>query len=242
VHPFDRWLCRRALAFVAIAVGLSIGVIVATDEPFSTSQMRLARLSAMLPALGAVGAAAALAQARVRGELRALESLGARPFRSNLGATLAGWLAGAAAVALLATPLSDVSSLFPALSARAAWLPEAGALVDPPRGLRVWPHGEVELFAALAPPQDPLAPSRLAALLAVGPLALAVPVWVTAPIHPAARTLVAALSFVIVVVLLHAVAAERARPGWLVLASLPIAAQAAAGHLGLRFRIRRQST
>jgi hypothetical protein len=57
------------------------------------------------------------------------------------------------------------------------------------------------------------------------------PIWVTSPLRLWARSAVALLALALVVFLLHAVAAERLQPVWLVLAAAPLAVQAAAGHL-----------
>jgi hypothetical protein len=231
MQPFDRTLGLRALGMTLVGLALALGVVVATDEPYSTAGMRVARLSAFTPAIAALGAAAALGEAGARGELRALGALGATPFRAGLGAMLAAWFAGAVALGFLASPLADPSSLFPAIGVRHAWAPDARGLVDEASGLRILPSGALEILAITNPASGPSTPRTASALFAVTPLAIVTPIWVTSPLRLWARTTVALLALAVVVFLLHAVAAERLAPAWLVLAAAPLAVQAAAGHL-----------
>jgi len=230
MHPFDRWLCRRSLAFTAVALAMAIGIVLATDEAFSTARMRVARLCALAPALAALGAGLALSQAQARGELRALEALGGSPLRVARGAVVAGWMAGIVAVLLLASPFADPSSLFPTIGTRGFWTEESGSLADASKGLRVWPHGEIEYFGETSIARVGVAPSRIGAALAVGLLGLIVPIWVTARTGVLSRAAMAMLSVGLMIVLLHAVAAGRVGPPWLLVSALPIALEAAIAH------------
>jgi len=230
VHAFDRRLMLRAFAFTLLALVVAAGVAVATDEPLSTWPMRAARLAAFLPALSAIGAAAALAQARARGELRALAALGASPWRVTLGATAAGWLAGAIGVSVLMSPLADVRSLFPGVVVHAVWRNMGGALVDAAHGVRVEPSGAILLLAAREAPALARGPSSFEAVLAIAPLALLAPPWACAPLSTGARMIGALGTIALIIVLLHAVAAARITPGWLVFGGVILAAQAAIAH------------
>lgn len=228
MHPFDRLLFRRALAFTAVLTLLALVVVVATDEPMSTAAMRVARMAAFAPLLATLGASVALAQARARGELAALSALGASPWRSVRGAVIAGWFVGALAIALLASRWADVSVLFPALPSHSAWSPDAAGLLDAASGVRVGASGTIDFVGAHAT-HAPASPGQLAALLAVAPLAAAAPPWAGARLSLLSRILGAGLALVLAVVLLHAVASGRAPELVLVLAALPLAIQCFAG-------------
>ena len=65
----------------------------------------------------------------------------------------------------------------------------------------------------------------------MGPLAATTPVWVSAPIEVGGRSVVVAVTVALTIVLLHAVAAERLGPAWLVVSSVPLGAQALWAHL-----------
>ncbi len=228
MHPFDRLLFRRALVLTVVVTLLALGVVVATDEPSSTPAMRVARMAAFSPLLATLGASVALAQARARGELTALSALGASPWRLVRGAVLAGWLSGALAVGLLASPWADVGVLFPALPSHAAWSAQAAALLDPASGVRVAANGAIG-FVGARPAGTPASPGQWAALLAVAPLAAAAPPWAGARLSLLSRVLGAGLALGLAVVLLHAVASGRAPALVLVASALPLAVQCLVG-------------
>lgn len=229
MHPFDRLLFRRSLAFTAVATLLALGVVLATDEPMSTPAMRVARMAAFAPLLVTLGASVALAQARAKGELSALSALGASPWRLVRGAVLAGWVVGALAVALLVSPWADVGVLFPALPSHAAWSPDAAALLDPASGVRVTASGAIGFVGARAAARAAAPPGQLAALFAVAPLAAVAPPWAGARLSLLSRALGAGLALGLAVVLLHAVASGRAPAPALMLAAVPLAVQCLAG-------------
>lgn len=228
MHPFDRLLFRRALAFTAVVTLLALAVVVLTDEPLSTPAMRAARMAAFAPLLSALGVSVALAQARVRGELAALSALGASPWRLARGPMLAGWLVGALAVGALASPWVDVGVLFPVMPLKAAWHLDAASLMARTVGVRVVPGGAIQ-FVGAHPAPVRNTPGSLAALLAVAPLAAAAPPWAGARLSLLSRALGAGTAVALVVVLLHAVAAGRAPAVVLALAALPLAAQCVSG-------------
>jgi hypothetical protein len=230
LHGFDRLLARRALAFTALALVIAVGVTLATDEPYSTSRMRVARWCAFAPGLSAVGSAIALGQSRVRGELRALEALGVAPLRAGRGPMVVGWLLGFFACVVLVTPLADATALFPVLNVPGRWIVDAGALVDPVNGLRVLRDGSLVVGAGQAGQGAAFVPSGAAALFVVMPLALAMPPWSSAQIGWMGRIGGALFTFGAVVVLLHAAAAGRVAPLWTAVSALPIIVQAIFAH------------
>jgi len=232
MHAFDRVLFWRSLAFTVLALVLALGVVFATDEAYSSWQMRVARMSAFAPALAAVGAGAALAQARARGEIRALAALGVSPWRVGLGPMLVGWGFGLVSIALLASPLAEAGVLFPRVAQSQPWIWHDGLLVSVAHGVRVAADGNIDLGAASPATAVGFAASGAVAALAVGPLAAATPAWVSAPIGVAGRCAMLPATIALTVVLLHAVAAQRLGSAWLVTCSLPLGAQALRSHLG----------
>ena len=231
LHAFDRLLVRRTLAFTALLLVIAVGVTVSTDEPYSTIRMRVARLCAFAPAISAIGAAITLAQSRSRGELRALEALGVAPLRMARGPMVTCWALGLATALLLVSPLADPRSLFPALAAPAHWVIDGGALFDPVSGVRVLPDGNLELGVAAPALGAAFVPSGFVALLVLAPLSLFLPPWTGARIGVFARLAAASASLAAVVVLLHAAAASRVHPAWLVFGVLPIGVQALFAHV-----------
>jgi hypothetical protein len=227
VHAFDRQLALRCFALGLVLVLLCTGVIVATDEAGSTLGLRAARLSAMLPGLVVVAQQIALGQSEAKGETRALVALGVSPWRAARGAVFAGWVFGGAALGLLASPLADVRSLFPAVAAPAAWAARDGALFDARNGAAVSADGTIQLERDFEPPATIGAPSRRAALACIAPLAAVVPAWGVIRLGLGARLAGAAVAAGLAITLLHAVAGGRLGPLWLSLASAPLVLQAA---------------
>ena len=225
MHAYDRALLGRTLALTFIAGIIALAVAVATDEAYSTWRMRTARMSAFVPALAALGASLVLSQARARGELRALAALGHSPWRVALGPMLAGWLYGLAACAAVISPWSDARALFPLVPSLETWMWDGIALTDIAHGLRVKPTGELSLLPGQPMHGAGFVPTGQAAVLALGPLALITPVWVGTPVKLAPRVAGIVVTGALAIVLLHAVAAEQLRPGWLALGALPLAVQ-----------------
>lgn len=230
MSPFDRALALRALAFSCLLMLVAIGVVVVTDEAFSTTAMRVARLGALAPALAAIGCAAALGQARARGELRALGALGGSPWRLSRGARWAGWAVGLVAVAAVASPWSDARALFPSVTAPSVWRQAGTALFDRADGVRVAANGALDWLKPAHTFAGRFVAGGGAATLAVAPIALAAPAWVSAPLSRTARAVGAVAGAAAFIVALHAVAAGRVACGWLVVAGGLLMAQAAWGH------------
>lgn len=229
MHAYDRLLAARTAALSALVTLLALGIVVATDEPFSTAQMRVARLCAVAPAVGALSVALVIAQAGARGELRSLEALGTPPLRAALGALLGAWLLGAIATVLVVSPLADPAALLPRVAAPTEWLLDAGAFAAPAHGVRVDAEGALGLGAALGAPAPSVPPERLAAALAIGPLALVAPAWAATPLAWRWRLAAAGLAAALGVLLLHAVAAGRVAAPAVVLATLPLGLTVLAG-------------
>jgi hypothetical protein len=235
MSPFDRSLSRRTLGIALVLLAVATGVVVLTDEAGSTAALRVSRLCALAPALALIAAQLGIAQARARGELMALEALGASPARAAFGAAAAAFCLGIAATALVLSPLADPASLFPAVARPAVWVERAGALVDVAHGVTVDGAGAIAMASAQPLPEVVGVSGPLAAALCIGPLAIAGPVWLLARLGRLARAAGAGLTVVAVIVLLHVVAAGLGAAWLLVLASAPLVAQGAFGHLRWRF-------
>jgi hypothetical protein len=130
----------------------------------------------------ALGAWAALATVRARGEARALEAIGRSPAESSAGA-----IAGAAAVAIVAAIATgalhavDVAGFYPTATHARAWEWRDTAFVDPTRGLRVLADGTPERLPEVSGGEapGPIPPhGRLAAALAMAIAGFALPILV----------------------------------------------------------------
>ena len=220
----DWLLFRRTLSMSVLLLALVALVVLSTDEAFSTPGMRVARLCAFAPAIAGIAVLLSFNLARRRGELRALEALGASPWMAGWGALVAAWLFGAFACVLLLTPWSDVSSLFPEPPLASGWVAEQQGFFEPAHGIRVLSDGSVS-FAAKRATIELAPPGRLQALSAVLPLALVLPAWLLAPLGLGMRAWGLATSVGFTLVALHAVALGRVPEILLPLAAAPLAAQ-----------------
>lgn len=225
--PHDSRLFWRTLGLCLVVLGLVTGIVVMTDEVYSTAQMRVARLCAFSPLIAGVASASSLALARRRGELRALAALGASPWGAGWGALCAAWLFGAVMALVLLTPLSDVSSLFPEPPVSSGWLLQGDAFVEPGRGIRVEADGRVAFIDKQTPPAAFLNPGGVEALAAVLPQALVLPPWLLAPLRNAARAVGLLLTLALTLLALHAAALGRMPQLLLPLVALPLGAQLA---------------
>lgn len=229
MRAYHRSLSVRCVSAGTLLALLTLGVMAATDEGGSTPAMRAARLCAFTPALAALGASATLELARSRGELRALEALGVSPWRTAFGASLGALLLGVLAVALLCGPWTDVSALFPAVTAQDTWLGNGLSFVDRAHGVAVASNGALSWVGSL-PSAQVASPGRAAAVSCVAPLALVTPAWTSAPRRLGTRALEVSLTFALTVYLLHAAAAGRGAAWMLPLAAMPFVVGAALGH------------
>jgi len=222
--PLDRSLFGRATLAAAAGTIVVAGVVVLTDEASSTLGMRLARLAALGPAVSAVAVLGVTAHTRARGELRAVEALGAPPWRAAQGAAWAGWLAAVLGLVLLVLPLADPSSLFPVLPALVPWELEPGGHAARAAGVVVADTGRLSFDAARVSAEQAAPPSVLHALLCIGPIGLLVPAWAVTPMPVLVRATSVGFSAAGAIVLLHGVAASRAPALSGALAALPLAA------------------
>lgn len=191
--------------------------------------MRLARLSAVLPVAAGAGIAAALGQARRRGEVRALGALGVSEWRAGLPALIAGVAVGMLGLAALAAPGVDAAALFPTVATTEPWMLDGATLRHPDLGVAISRDGAIDLGSAAA--TSVVAPStRLAAILLVAPHVIAVPAWAAAPIPTRERPLPALLGAALSIYAAHAVAADRLGLLVLLLGAAPMAVQAAIAH------------
>jgi len=232
---YDSLLARRAAA-----LGIALGALVflamlGTDDVGSTHAGRLGRLAGLSSLAGAGGAFLALAQARARGEVRALSATGSSPVRTALGAVTGGAVVGLLGAALALVPGVDLAPLFPhALPLDSGWVHDNGVWLDRARGIRVAEDGAVT-WSGVASAADLAAFSSTPvtatiAALAIG--ALALPLWATAQ-GPAPRR--ACVSFVVAsaaVFVFHLVAAHRIGAMTLVIPPLLLLADAVALHRG----------
>lgn len=221
---FDRVQLARAVVYSVAALIATMAVVVLTDEPFSTTAWRVARLAAIAPAVAAVGVWSASARAASRGELRALEGLGVHPLRVRLGAILGGWSIGALAVCALLSPWSEVRALFPSITLGASWYPVRNALEAPSLGIAIDAAGHIAQLQSRAANALPSA-GRVTALGVVLPLAFFAPAWAAVPLSSLARATGAALTATTTIVVFHALAVGRISPVAALCGGLPLALQ-----------------
>ena len=222
--PLDRSLFGRAALAVATGLLVAAGVIVLTDEASSSLGMRVSRLAALGPAVSAVAVLGVTAHTRSRGELRALEALGAPPWRAARGAAWAGWAAAGLVLLLLALPQADPSSLFPVLPPLVPWEFDPGGHAARAAGVVAFETGGLSFEAARASVEHAAPPGVLHALLCIGLVACLVPSWAVTPMSTLARAASGGLTAGAAIVLLHGMAASAAPAFTGALAAAPLAA------------------
>jgi hypothetical protein len=209
---YDALLARRSAA-LGLAVALLVFLtMLGTDDAASTNAGRLGRLAALASLAGGGGAFLGAAQARSRGELRALAATGLTPVRASLGAAIGGAVVGFFGVALALVPGVDLTRLFPhALPAEAVWTPDQGGWLDPVRGIRVTVDGAIRLADAAKDlsPTASLPVPRAETVIALAVAALAFPLWATARERLPRRALVCFAVASAAVFVFHLVAAQR---------------------------------
>jgi hypothetical protein len=232
---YDALLARRSAA-----LGLAVAVLVfltmlATDDTSGTHASRLGRLAALTSLAGGAGAFLGAAQARSRGEMRALEATGLTPFRASVGAVMGGAVVGLFGVALALVPGVDLSRLFPrALPAEAMWTRDAAGWLDPVHSVRVTAEGALH-WAGTASDGGRLAswPAPVAeTVIALAVAAVAFPLWATARERFPRRALVCFAVASAAVFVFHLVAAQRTSAMSLVLPPLFLLVDAIAIHRG----------
>lgn len=228
---YDTLLARRAAALGFALAGLVFLAMLGTDDVASTHAGRLGRLAALASLAGGGGAFLTAAQARSRGEARALLATGVTPFRASLGAAIGGVVVGCLGVALALVPGVDLTPLFPrALPADAVWTREGDGWLDAVRGIRVAADGALHWANSAKGAEGlPRGGAPLAATaLALGTAALAFPLWAIAREAPARRAIVCFAVASAAVFVFHLVAAERLGAMTLVFPPLLLLADVAA--------------
>ena len=223
MSAYDRALFRRTLLASAVLLVLTAATVLATDEATSTAGMRVARLSAIAPLVIAMAILAVGGHARARGELRALEALGAAPWTSLRGAEYAGALLAAASLAALVTPLADATSLLPAVAPSIDWTMNADRGRATASGLVVFASGVIEAARTAAVPASHRIDAS-AAIPCIAPIACLISAWAASPMRVALRLSSGVTTMLLAVAALHLVAASRLPPLGAMLASLPLAA------------------
>lgn len=225
--PHDKQLFWRTLGLSTIALGAVLGVAAATDEAYSTTPMRVARLCALSPLVAALALAVTTRQAERRGELRALAGLGASPWSAAWGGLCAAWLFGVVASLLLLTSVSDVSSLFPEPPLMSGWLIKGSGFWEPSHGLVVTPDGTLSFVNQAHMPEPYPKPGGLEAASTILPQAIVLPPWLLAPLGTRPRVWGFGFTLALTLLALHAAALGRLAQVLLPLVALPIGAQLA---------------
>jgi hypothetical protein len=231
---YDALLARRTAALGLLLSALVYLAMIGTDDTASTHAGRLGRLSALASLAGAGGAFLALAQARSRGEMRALGLAGLTPARASLGAVIGGAAVGLAGAAMTLAPGVDLTPLFPhALPTEGGWVLDGAAWVDGVHAVRVAADGVVtRVGAPSAVELAESAPPSAATAIALALAALAVPLWAVAWGPPVRRAFVGFAVASAAVFVFHLVAAHRSSAMTLVLPPLLLLVDAWALHRG----------
>lgn len=223
----DTQLFWRTLGACFLVLGLVLGVVLATDEAYSTAQMRVARLCAFAPLIAGLALVVSLQRAERRGELRALAGLGASPWGAAWGGLCAAWLFGGSASLIVLTPLADVSALFPEPPVSSGWTLGTNGFFEPTRGIEVVADGSVR-FLEREPGRLPFSkPGGWQAMSTLLPQALVLPGWLAAPLRPRTRVWGFGLTLALTLLALHAAALGRLSSILLPLVAAPIGAQLA---------------
>lgn len=221
--PFAWSLVSRTMAGTVAATCVAAAIIVATDEATSTLGMRAARLAALGPLLACLGALAVCAHARARGELGALEALGMKPWEAAHGAAVAGWACGVLATIALAMPGVDSSSLFPRFLPPIDWAMDASGASAKSSLATIFADGAIRM-AQTGGGQGVHGPARWAAMACLAPIALGGPAWAVTPMRARERVGSGVAAAMLLIVVLHLIAAGRVSALWGPLAAVPLCA------------------
>jgi hypothetical protein len=228
---YDSRTAARAAAAAVLLLVVSWLVTASTDEGGLGWAVRAGRVLPLAPACSALATWLALARARARGEVHALQALGRSPWQC--AAPAIGGASGVAllcATAVLLVHAIDVQGFFPAAPRAAEYRYEDHAFVDAAGGVRIEANGDI-LPGTREPgsaPRSGAAPGvppggRIAAALVLAVAGIAFPM-ASARLDPGARgarrrsasgaRTAAALGTTAVtsVLLFHAAAAGRTSP------------------------------
>jgi hypothetical protein len=234
VTPYDALLARRTAALGVALAALVFLVMLGTDAAASSHGGRLGRMAALSSLAGGGGVLLALAQARSRGEMRALGAAGLTPARAALGAVAGGIFVGLLGAGLALAPGVDLAPLFPrALPVDAGWVYESGGWTDRAGGVRVAADGMISqtghpVATDLAVSSAPFAATLMALVLA----SVAFPLWAAAPGSLVRRACVGFVVASAAVFVFHLVAAQRVGAIMLVTPPLLLLADAVIVHRG----------
>ncbi len=223
-RSLSRWDARNA-GRAALVTGLALVVVTlataASDEGGVAWGVRVGRSLPLAPICAAFGTWLALAPARTRSEMLALETLGRAPQLNALAAVLGGAaVALACALAVASVPRLDVTGFYPTVLKSDDIRFEDGHFVDRSRGATFASDGS---FTKL--PSDPAAggwkgsandvavprSGRPAAALAIALAGLALPILAACIRRRAWPRMTAAVALTVpaTVLLFHAAAAHR---------------------------------
>jgi len=225
--PHDSQLFWRTLGTCFLVLGLVLGVVLATDEAYSTAQMRVARLCAFSPLIAGVALVVSLQRAERRGELRALAGLGASPWGAAWGALCAAWLFGGVASLVVLTPFADASALFPEPPVTSGWTVGTNGFFEPKRGIEVVADGSLRFLEPVPGRAAFSKPGSWQAMSTLLPQALVLPAWLAAPLRPRTRAWGFGLTLAFTLLALHAAALGHLSTILLPLVAAPIGAQLA---------------
>ncbi|HEY1958076.1 MAG TPA: hypothetical protein VGH28_20785 [Polyangiaceae bacterium] len=215
-----------ALALGALLFALACLLTGATDEGSVRWATRAARTLPIVPLCGAAVTWLALARARRRGELLALESIGASPARASAFVVAAAALLGlAAATCVLAFRGATLDAFFPRATARDDVVVAGDGFADLSRGVRIGPDGalarQVPAQSQTARPAPAGRAASAAALVALLGLALPLVAARAARGGDGRHLALAGAMCVLCMLLMQAAAAGRGPPE---LACVPAAA------------------
>lgn len=222
---YDRRTLGRTIVMAGALCTLAFCVMLATDGAMTTTSDKVGRLAVMAPLLGSIGALLANAQAKSRGETRALAALGVHPSRACLGALLGAGLIGLAGAAALAAGAGHLDGLFPRLDS-AQWVPlPNGEWALAEAGIRIAADGEPRFHGA-ASPSIPWDAPRAPVVLSIVWMTLALVDWVREEIGGWERLGAMLLAGGAAIAVFHLVAAGKLS-GWGLLAiPIPLLAHA----------------
>lgn len=241
--PYDQRSFTRSLAFGLAFCALALAVMWATDGATGSPGGRIARLAALAPVLGAIGAAMARVQGRAKGEPIALQSIGVSPARLAAGSLAAGALLGGLGLVAVCSGFADMDALFPTLHEPLWTAQPDGSWASAYDGVVV--RAEIPPLTFVRPLAEPLRPhagtAPVACMIAVTTLALAL--WSAQPISTWARSAVGGIAVLTTVLAFHLVAGARVGEGALCLGSaiLGLHASVIAASVWLRRRASRQA-
>jgi hypothetical protein len=183
---WTRWDSKQALraAFVAaLALALALLVTAATDEGGVPWRERVGRTLPLAPLCATVGAWAALAPVRARGDVVALEALGRPPVQIAASAVMGGALLALIAAFVVGFGIGavDAAGFFPTATHASGWTWDGSGFVDHEQGLRIGAEGSPEVVLARGSSSFGAAPpyGRASAAVATALAGLALP-WLLA--------------------------------------------------------------